>query len=90
MKKSKLKTKYKIIGLLLLFVIGFGSAFFLFKARTFEDKKPSPVTKEDVSSPPLEEPKREEYHLTLGMIGDALYHTGTYKDGLKSDGTYNS
>ncbi|MCI9280164.1 MAG: CapA family protein [Bacilli bacterium] len=89
MKKSKLKTKYKIIGLLLLFVIGFGSAFFLFKARTFEDKKPSPVTKEDVSSPPLEEPKREEYHLTLGMIGDALYHTGTYKDGLKSDGTYN-
>lgn len=89
MKKSKLKTKYKIIGLLLLFVIGFGSAFFLFKERTFDDKKPSHVTKEDVSSPSLEEPKREEYHLTLGMIGDALYHTGTYKDGLKSDGTYN-
>ena len=30
-----------------------------------------------------------EYKLTLGMVGDALYHIGTYNDGLKSDGTYN-
>ena len=33
--------------------------------------------------------QKEEYHLTLGMVGDALYHSGTYKDGLQKDGTYN-
>ncbi len=29
-----------------------------------------------------------EYQLTLGMVGDALYHSGTYQDGLQKDGTY--
>ncbi len=89
MKKSKLKMKYKVLSLLLLFVIGVGSAFLFFKNRHFEDKPPSSVSQEERPSSPVEEPKKEEYHLTLGMIGDALYHTGTYKDGLKSDGTYN-
>lgn len=31
----------------------------------------------------------KEYHLTLGMVGDALYHSGVYKDGLQINGTYN-
>lgn len=31
----------------------------------------------------------QNYHVSLIMAGDALYHPGAYKDGLQSDGTYN-
>lgn len=89
MKKSKLKMKYKIMTLCFLFVLGVGGAFLIFKNRNFEDKNPTILPNDVESKPIVEEPKKEEYKLTLGMIGDALYHTGTYKDVLKSDGTYN-
>lgn len=35
------------------------------------------------------ESSKEEYHLTLGMVGDALYHNVVYNDGLQSNGKYN-
>ena len=90
MKKSKLKFKYKAIIIVFLFTLICGGFYASFGFKFFEAKNEEvPTEQVDETPKEPEKPKKEEYHLTLGMIGDALYHTGTYTDGLKSDGTYN-
>jgi poly-gamma-glutamate synthesis protein (capsule biosynthesis protein) len=69
------KIKYIIIFFLLLVL----SLIFYFSY--FKNDKV--IKQEEVISKPT------EYKITLGMVGDALYHSGVYKDGLKNDGTYN-
>lgn len=32
---------------------------------------------------------KKEYKLSVAMVGDALYHTGTFSDGKQADGSYN-
>lgn len=54
---------------------------FIFSLYFYESFQPK-----QVSNPQSE---KQEFHMTLGMVGDALYHTGVYKDGLQKDGTYN-
>ncbi len=51
----------------------------------------TPVEKEQIpeKSETFTEEKKKEYDVSLVMVGDALYHSGVYKDGLQSDGTYN-
>jgi poly-gamma-glutamate synthesis protein (capsule biosynthesis protein) len=69
----------QIIIILLLLILCIFLYFFLKK----EDKENIIIETE------IKENIKEEYHLTLGMVGDSLYHSGVYKDGIQSDGTYN-
>lgn len=86
--KKTIKLKYLIIFILLILCIGGSFSFYYInKNKKLDTKVETPIYKEEPIK--AEEPKIEEYHLTLGMVGDALYHEGTYKDGLKSDKTYN-
>ncbi len=85
MKKRKVKKIW--ILLLILLLIG-GISLYFVNSKIFD--KPEIIP--DIKEPEIEEPKedpRKEYKLSLFMAGDALYHTGCYKDGLQSDGTYN-
>lgn len=86
MKQSKIK-KIWIILLSLLFIISI--SFYFIESKIFV----KPNNSIDIKEPPQEElPKeneKQEYDLSLIMVGDALYHSGAYKDGLQKDGTYN-
>lgn len=86
MKKGKIKKIW--IVLLALLLVGGISLYFL-ESKILN----KPTTEVEIKEPPKEkepeEEKRKEYNLSLVMVGDALYHTGTYKDGLQKDGTYN-
>lgn len=90
MKKKKLKLKHKgfLIGFLVVLLLG-GCAFYLYTNKFFEPKNQEGEKSEPQPIPKEEPDPRQEYSLTLGMVGDALYHPGAYKDGLQSDGTYN-
>lgn len=80
----KLKNSVKIFLSVILLITGFGIIFFSFKKpiNNFENENvPNIVDKK--------EDEVKEYHASLVMVGDALYHPGAYKDGLQSDGTYN-
>ena len=84
---KKIKKVLKVIFLILFFVFFFvGFYFFLKEFIQFEEKK-EVTTKEEENK--KEEIERKEYHLSLGMVGDALYHTGCFTDGRQSDGSYN-
>lgn len=84
MKKRKIKKIW--IVLLILLLVG-GISVYLYESKIFE--KPNNEVKTEEPKDNKEEEKKKEYDLSLVMIGDALYHTGTYKDGLQSDGSYN-
>lgn len=86
MKQRKIKKIW--IVLLTLLLVG-GISFYLIESKIFTKPQPEIEVKEPTTPEEPEEEKRKEYNLSLVMVGDALYHTGTYKDGLKSDGTYN-
>ena len=85
-----MKRKIEKLGIvLLIFLIVLSGGIYISQSKlftkpndTFEIKEP------EVKEPPVAD-KKKEYNLSLVMVGDALYHTGTYKDGLKKDGTYN-
>lgn len=85
-KKNGRKIVY-ILLYVLIFLLLIGTSLYFFDKKK-ESNIPNDTIVEE-KEPDVEEPKREEYNLRLGMIGDALYHTGCYKDGLQSDGTYN-
>ena len=74
---------YKKI-LWILFIIFCLISFGLY-LNEFLFSKPKEI-KEEIKKE--EKPKKKEYSLSLAMVGDALYHTGTYKDGYQSNGTY--
>ncbi len=87
MKKND---KIWIIGIYLVaFLLLIGTSLYFFEKKKNSDTIPNTNNVEENHDPEIEEPKREEYNVRLGMIGDALYHTGCYKDGLQSDGSYN-
>ncbi len=86
----KLKQWRKVLYVFLYVLIFFlliGTSLYFFDKKKNSDVIPIPPIED--KNPEVEEPKREEYNIRLGMVGDALYHTGCYKDGLQSDGTYN-
>ncbi len=85
--KKKNKILIAIIYSCAIFiVIGFCLYFFNLKNKN----KFLPNTNvEEKHEPNVDNSTKEDYYLTLGMIGDALYHTGCYNDGRNSDGTYN-
>ncbi len=82
---KKIKKFFKIFFLSCLGIFFLVSFYFYLCEFIHFDKKPVEEEKKE------EEKKEEkkEYHLTLGMVGDALYHTGAYADGRQSDGSYN-
>ena len=83
----KKKNNIWFIGIYLIsFILLFSTTIYFFDRKQTSAIPPSNLEHPQESE---ETPKREEYSLTLGMIGDALYHTGCYKDGLQSDGSYN-
>lgn len=85
MKKVKKVLKMTFLGIFaVFFVISF--YFFLAEFVDFSERTEKP---EEEKPKKEEKVKKEEHHLTLGMIGDALYHTGVYNDGRQSDGSYN-
>lgn len=89
MKKRKIR---KIWIFLLFILLGIASSFYLIESKILTKEQPKieikqPEVKEEKPAEP--ENKRKEYKLSLVMVGDALYHTGTYQDGLKKDGSYN-
>ena len=86
MKKGKIKKIW--IVLLTLLLVGGISLYFL-ESKILNKSNNEVEVKEPVPEKEPEEEKRKEYNLSLVMVGDALYHTGTYKDGLQKDGTYN-
>lgn len=85
MKQEKIK-KIGFVLLSLLLIIGI--AFYFVESKIFTKSN----SKVEINEPLQEEDqseKRQEYNLSLVMVGDALYHSGAYKDGLQKDGTYN-
>lgn len=86
MKKGRIKKIWII--LLTLLLVGGISLYFL-ESKILNKPYHEVEVKEPVPEKEPEEEKRKEYNLSLVMVGDALYHTGTYKDGLQKDGTYN-
>ena len=70
--------------LFIIFII-FCLISFSFYLKEFLFSKQEVVKKEEKKE---EKEKKKEYSLSLAMVGDALYHTGTYKDGYQSNGTY--
>lgn len=83
MKKRKIRTIW-IVALVVL-LLGTLTIYFVESFRTTEPQNPTPTPTEPT---PVEDP-RKEYNVSLVMVGDALYHSGVYNDGLQSDGTYN-
>lgn len=88
-EKKKLKRGVYIALYLLIFLLLIGTSLYFFDKRKNSDVVPNIPNVEENKEPEVEEPKREEYTIRLGMIGDALYHSGCYNDGKQSDGTYN-
>ncbi len=86
MKQSRIKKIW--IVLLALLLVG-GISFYLVESKIFTKPNNETEIKEPVPEEVPEEEQKKEYNLSLVMVGDALYHTGTYKDGLQMDGTYN-
>lgn len=86
MKKGRIKKIW--IVLLTLLLVGGISLYFL-ESKILNKPNNEVEVKEPIPEKEPEEEKRKEYNLSLVMVGDALYHTGTYKDGLQKDGTYN-
>lgn len=86
MKKGRIKKIW--IVLLALLLVGGISLYFL-ESKILNKPNNEIEVKEPMPEKEPEEEKRKEYNLSLVMVGDALYHTGTYKDGLQKDGTYN-
>ena len=89
MKHKRIRSIWII--LLTLLLVGSISLYFI-ESKIFT--KPNKEVEVEVEKEPIleeqpEEEKRQEYNLSLVMVGDALYHTGAYKDGLQKDGTYN-
>ena len=84
MKTRKVKTIW--IVLLILLLIG-SISFYFIESKIFS-KTTKPIKIQNPAPEPQEE-QRQEYNLSLIMVGDALYHSGCYNDGLQSDGTYN-
>lgn len=80
----KLKNSVKIFLSVILLITGFSIIFFSFKKpiNNFENENVPNIGEK-------KEDEVKEYHASLVMVGDALYHPGAYKDGLQSDGTYN-
>ena len=89
----KSKTNARKVAYIALYLFAFllliGTSLYFFEKKKNSDTIPNTNNVEENHDPEIEEPKREEYNVRLGMIGDALYHTGCYKDGLQSDGSYN-
>lgn len=73
------KFNYSLLGLIAILLV-IGSSLYFYQYH-LEEKVPDLVV-------PEEKP-RKEYHVSLGMVGDALYHSGVYNDGKQSDGSYN-
>ncbi len=83
-KKNKILIAVVYIFAFLLII---GSSLYFFDRKKVENTSNPEIQNPE---PPEEElPKREEYQLTLGMVGDALYHSGCYNEGKMNDGTYN-
>lgn len=71
-------------GFLTLFTIFFAMNLYYFTKEftnheTVVEKVKNTVKKET----------KKEYKLSVAMVGDALYHTGTFSDGRQADGSYN-
>ncbi len=82
------KKKITIIGLIaILFLLISIGALFSLRKETYNSKNEQEQVPTNPEVP--EEEKRKEYNVSLVMVGDALYHSGVYNDGLQSDGTYN-
>lgn len=85
---KKIKNIFKGIFLILFFVfLSVSFYFFLTEFIHLDSKQIEPKKQEKKKE---EKPKKEEYHLTLGMVGDALYHTGVFTDGRTYDSNANS
>ena len=76
-----MKLLKKILWVLFMIFCLISLSFYLDEFLFSKDKEVKEGVKE-------KNPKKKEYTLSLAMVGDALYHTGTYKDGYQSDGTY--
>ncbi len=83
MKRRKVRKIW--IFLLVLLLIGSGSLYFI---ESYRSNHQAPVETIPEPTEPEEE-KIKQYDVSLVMVGDALYHSGCYQDGLQSDGTYN-
>lgn len=82
------QTKIKTIGIVLLFLLLVGGITLYFAESKLFTKSNNEIEIKEL--PIKEDPEtRKEYNLSLVMVGDALYHSGAYKDGLQKDGTYN-
>lgn len=79
----KLKKIWKFILIMVLLSTVAYASYFCYK----EHKELFVAKKKEIKK--VEEPKIKTYKLSMALVGDALYHTSVYKDGLQSDGTYN-
>lgn len=80
MKRKLKKIPIIIVSLVLLVLIVLGYFFILKKAPKTVEKPPEVI---------IEKPKEETHKLSLIMVGDALIHSGVYKDAyIKETDTY--
>ncbi len=86
MKQNKIKKIW--IFLLSLLVIG-SVSLYLIESKLLVNPDSSVENREPIPEVKPQENEKQEYDLSLVMVGDALYHSGAYKDGLQKDGTYN-
>ncbi len=80
---KKFNKLFFILSFILLII---GGTFYLYESKMFHPQSVEIQEETEELSP---ENQKEEYHLSLGMVGDALYHSGVYNDGKQSNGSYN-
>lgn len=69
---------------LILFGLFFIASFYFFIAEFTSSSEVVEKVKNTVKKE-----TKKEYKLSVAMVGDALYHTGTFSDGKQADGSYN-
>ncbi len=67
-----------------IFAIFFTTSFYFFIKEFTNSEKVVEKVKNTVKKE-----TKKEYKLSVAMVGDALYHTGTFTDGKQADGSYN-
>lgn len=84
--------KNKSLVIIILILLSCISLHCIKSYKNIEIKPNENVSEIDVDKtevPETEQNKKLEYNLSLAMVGDALYHSNCYEDGLQNDGTYN-
>ncbi len=86
MKQKKIKTIW--IAILVLLLIS-SLSIYLVESKIFVKDDYQKDVDNTLQEKKPKEDEKQKFDLSLIMVGDALYHSGAYKDGLQKDGTYN-